>query len=376
MRCFALAFLALAAALVADERQDRLRATVESLCSAKLEGRVRGTDGAKRSAEVIAKAFEAAGLRPFEREGYIDTFPITGQAGAAKSGHNVLGWLPGKPGQPLIVLGAHFDGPGYVNGHLTPGADHNASGIAAMVELARFLASQPGEREFGVLFAAFDDGLGEARLGSARLAKQLGRERTRAMFCLEMLGGDPTPAFTQEFFALGVESSPAWEAAIEAYQGDLTVAQGGIYLVEGLGPRGDYDAFRSLEVPFLYVSTGVTRHLDKPTDTPETLNYAKMAGICDFLASAVAALEKGAAPSFSKAEGNPSTEEVKRVLSLVERVLAARAELNYSENTREALETRAKKLAKLLEKGEIPAGKRDYLQKTLEFVVIVIVQPS
>lgn len=90
--------------------------------------------------------------------------------------------------QTPILIGAHYDAvPG------TPGADDNATGVAALLELARIFASQP--TKYPIRLVAFD--LEEyGLLGSAAYATQLQQQQQplRLMISLEMLGYcNPTP---------------------------------------------------------------------------------------------------------------------------------------------------------------------------------------
>jgi aminopeptidase YwaD len=101
---------------------------------------------------------------------------------------NIVGRLGNRPGAALIVLGAHFDS---VEG--TPGADDNASGVAVLLEAARFLSRTAGRSQ--VLFCAFN--LEELNMiGSSYFARKLKRAGARvdAMISLEMVGyTDPRP---------------------------------------------------------------------------------------------------------------------------------------------------------------------------------------
>ncbi len=99
-----------------------------------------------------------------------------------KNHQNLILNLPAKDRKPPILIGAHYDAvPG------TPGADDNATGVAAMLELARTFAAEP--LRYPVRLVAFDMeeyGL----LGSAEYAADLRRqgEPLRLMLSLEMLG--------------------------------------------------------------------------------------------------------------------------------------------------------------------------------------------
>lgn len=116
----------------------------------------------------------------------VDRHPLPSQ-----SLHNLCLDLPVSASaeqRPPIVIGAHYDA---VAG--SPGADDNASGVAVLLELARFLTQQPAR--FPIRLVAFDQeeyGL----LGSRAYAEDLKQQGqpVRLMISLEMLGyRDPTP---------------------------------------------------------------------------------------------------------------------------------------------------------------------------------------
>ena len=99
---------------------------------------------------------------------------------------NVIGSF-GPEGRDVIVVGAHYDTDGEM-----PGADDNASGVAALLELARLLAHEPLSRRVELVGFALEEMpfFGTGTMGSAIHAASLrasGR-RVRAMICLEMLG--------------------------------------------------------------------------------------------------------------------------------------------------------------------------------------------
>jgi len=111
--------------------------------------------------------------------------------------HNVVGTLPGQdPERPRLLVGAHFDSTAS-----TPGADDNASGIAALIECARLLPPRARAPAAGIAFAGLDleevqTITGKYRVGSralARAARARG-ERLVGALILEMVGYcDPTP---------------------------------------------------------------------------------------------------------------------------------------------------------------------------------------
>ncbi|MEB3356749.1 MAG: M20/M25/M40 family metallo-hydrolase [Synechococcales bacterium] len=117
------------------------------------------------------------------------TFQVRGQ-----NHHNLILTLPAQDSsdRPAILIGAHYDAvPG------TPGADDNASGVAALLELARAFAAEAIAHPIQIV--AFD--MEEyGMLGSAAYAAELAQQQVplRLMLSLEMLGyRDPTPGSQQ-----------------------------------------------------------------------------------------------------------------------------------------------------------------------------------
>ncbi|HMM35186.1 MAG TPA: M20/M25/M40 family metallo-hydrolase, partial [Thermoanaerobaculia bacterium] len=81
---------------------------------------------------------------------------------------NVVGILPGSDparADEAVVLGAHADHLGRVDGVIHPGADDNASGVAALLEIARAFASSPVRPKRTLLFVLWT-GEEEDKIGS------------------------------------------------------------------------------------------------------------------------------------------------------------------------------------------------------------------
>ena len=111
--------------------QAGLRARVEVLSDSLCTGRATGTVGSTRAIAYIGQAFKNDGLLPAEGSFYRGFRTNTG-----RTGHNVVGFLPGS-GAKYVVVTAHFDHLGTLAGTLYPGADSNASGVAALLTMAR-----------------------------------------------------------------------------------------------------------------------------------------------------------------------------------------------------------------------------------------------
>ena len=112
-------------------------------------------------------------------------------AESGRTGHNVVGVTPGWF-RSYIVVGAYFDGLGTLDGAFYPGADSNASGVAALLDLARELASACDDRT-GIIFVAFD-GHNADLAGSRAFLERFRREyRISLMVNLDILGSSMAP---------------------------------------------------------------------------------------------------------------------------------------------------------------------------------------
>ncbi|MCX4406011.1 MULTISPECIES: M28 family peptidase [unclassified Streptomyces] len=244
-------------------------------------------------------------------------------------GANLIADLPGSRTEerPTVVIGAHLD---TVDG--SPGADDNSSGVAAILEIARLLGrlSTPP----AVTLALFDmEELG--LIGSRVVARELSRARPIAgMICLESVGvfsAKPgsqrlPPGFSRAFpdaaravrameyrgdFTLVVHRR-ASDAAAELWRRTAAEASpalpgitlrdprpdgvAGVLLGLAVPPlnhlgRSDHASFWNRRIPALML-TGTANfrnpHYHRPTDTPETLDYPRLASVT--LATAVTAL--------------------------------------------------------------------------------------
>ena len=164
----------------------RLRWDVAALAAAERHS-LRGPSTHATAREYVQRAFLVAGL-----EGHQHTFTYSGRLGT-----NILARKAGRnPALPSLLVCAHYD---TVPESL--GADDNASGVAAMLECARALASAPMLRT--VDFVAFDmeetQPEGEGLVGSSAFVReQVSEARYQGVYNLEMVGYTSGPG-TQGF---------------------------------------------------------------------------------------------------------------------------------------------------------------------------------
>ncbi|WP_324720723.1 M28 family peptidase [Salinimicrobium sp. HB62] len=167
---------------------EEVAATLKYLSSDELQGRATGTDGIELAAQYIEQYFQTHELKPFF-ETYRDSFDVKGV-----TGYNLIGLVEGtdpKLKDQYIIVGAHYDHVGRAKAvegdSLANGANDNASGTTAVLELAKFFADNPPRRSMlFTLFSAEEMGL----VGAKELAKRLKAENLDlyTMFNIEMIG--------------------------------------------------------------------------------------------------------------------------------------------------------------------------------------------
>lgn len=227
--------------------------------------------------------------------------------------NNVVGRRAGSdPARPWVVVGAHFDSTPH-----TPGADDNASAVAAMLEVARMLAAwQPAAtiEYVGFNLEEIQSVLPPVyRVGSLHYVRQLkaGSRKLAGALVLEMVGytgaKQTVPAAvnlvkkvpkTGDFLAAVGDgrSKHLLDIMERAADGVMPLITLSVPLRGWLVPdtrRSDNARFWDEGYPALMVTD--TADLRNPnyhraTDTPDTLNYDFLAGVTAIVARAVRAL--------------------------------------------------------------------------------------
>jgi aminopeptidase YwaD len=350
-------------AKTATDLEANLRKHVEYLASDKLEGRRAGEPGANLAGEYVAEQFRKIGLRPGGdkngKPGYKQAFSYTPVrdphstpadptsapvAPNAKQTFNVIGILPGHDPvlkNEAIVIGAHYDhlghgGPGSLAANSTEihhGADDNASGTAAVIELARQFAKDKKNKRT-VIFMAFsgeEDGLFGSKYYVNNPVWPL--EKTIAMINLDMVGrlsGD-------KLNVGGIGTATDWKQLVELenkYHGTrnglvperiptpripmeseatkVTVSQvvslASLFNLQlnedGFGPS-DHSSFYGKQIPVLFFFTGTHLDYHKPSDTAEKINYAGEAKLIGYVAAISKAIDENRTrPTYAVAKSS------------------------------------------------------------------------
>ncbi len=239
----------------------------------------------------------------------IDLLPETGR------GRNVLARLMAgdAPSDELVIVGAHVDHLGRgiegkslalaeEQGKVHYGADDNASGVAALLEIAEYLADLkargklPLERD--VLFAAWS-GEELGILGSTHFTRSFGGDPDRKSLHPEIaayLNMDMIGRLDKQMSLQGVGSSSAWPREIEKRNVPVGLS---IATSDSAFMATDATAFYLKGVPVLNAFTGAHGDYSTPRDTPDRLNYAGMGQVARLIALITRSLATAAeAPDY------------------------------------------------------------------------------
>lgn len=174
---------------------------IEYLASDSLKGRFTGTNEAKITAEFIANEFRSAGTKSITGvNGYLMPFLVSNKYDNKMIGYNVLAALGGKTkSNEIIMFSAHYDhvGTSSTNPYkitdlfkksdsIYNGANDDASGVVAVILLARYFAAL-NNNERTLLFVAFS-GEELGLIGSKALSQKLQPGEIKAVINIEMIG--------------------------------------------------------------------------------------------------------------------------------------------------------------------------------------------
>ena len=220
---------------------------------------------------------------------------------------NVVAVLVGEGplAEETIIVGAHYDHLGYGGaGSLAPwtkeihnGADDNASGTAALLEVARQLALREEKPRRRIVFMAFS---GEERglLGSAHYVREprFPLESTVAMVNMDMVGRLSDNKLIVAGTGTATEFEPLVDRLNERYQFNITKQPG------GFGPS-DHASFYARQIPVMHIFTGTHSDYHRPSDDADKVNVEGMRRIADMVAEIVAAIDEADARPTYKSTG-------------------------------------------------------------------------
>jgi len=202
----------------------------------------------------------------------------------------------------IIVIGAHYD-----TAWPTPGADDNASGVAALLELARSFTDRNFDRTVRLVAFANEESphYGTDSMGSRVYARRASErdDNIIAMFSLEMLGYYDTTPGSQRFprviepfypdrgdfiaFVANLGSIGLLRRTMKHFRAQATIPSYGLAAPVMLVPdirRSDHAMFWPHGYPAVMVTDTAgfrNPHYHRHSDRPETLDYSRMARVVD-----------------------------------------------------------------------------------------------
>jgi Zn-dependent M28 family amino/carboxypeptidase len=302
-----------------------------------MEGRATGSVGAHRAARFIAEEFRAAGLEPAGDSGYFQrvalvrpespsarsslelapSFAARDSLPEARRGLdvNVIGRLTGSDPvlkDSVVLIDAHFDhiGMTWIEAHadsvrrdsIFNGADDDASGVVAVIEIARHLAAGPRPKRTIIFTAMTGEEVG--LLGTRWYMEHpvMPIAAMQANLEIEMIGRPDT---------LAGGKGRAWLTGYERSTMGEMFAAAGIPIGPDRRPeqsffaRSDNIAFAQLGIPAHTISSfNMHRDYHQVTDDVSAVDFEHMAAVIDAATKAAEVLANGPAPTW-KPGGKP-----------------------------------------------------------------------
>jgi Zn-dependent M28 family amino/carboxypeptidase len=278
---------------------------VRALAAPAMEGRAVGTPGGKKARDYLLARYAALGLQPVGAS-FEQPFTFTPgrglrfwrarfwQAPQPVSGVNLVGRIPGSVApDKYLVVSAHYDHLGIRAGRLYPGADDNASGVAALLAVAGYFRQHPPRHS--LLLIAFD---GEERgLRGARAYVQrpsVPRADTLLDVNFDMLSRSPAG----EIFLSGLHANPQLRPLLDPVRASAvpTLLYGHdlprpFWSGDDWTDSSDHGAFHDQGIPFLYF--GVEDHPDyhQPGDTFQRVDRPFFTAVANTMVDAMVALD-------------------------------------------------------------------------------------
>jgi Zn-dependent M28 family amino/carboxypeptidase len=276
---------------------EKMESHISFLSDTLCHGRGTGTQGGTEAAFWIARQFRDVGLIPLDRS-WSQSFKTAN----GTTGHNIIGMVPGslkKPSDKYIIIAAHYDHLGVLNGKAYPGADANASGTAAVVLLAEmFTAMKSVGSTFGtnIIFAGLDakemdmagsaalwKSIREGRLTDPVTGRKITKDKITLMVNIDQIGSSLSPITKgREDYILMLGSQ-----TLDAVRKNLLFSCNSTYDI-GLdiclsyyGSRQFTDFFWKLSdqkifadngIPSVMFTSGITMNNNKLRDKVSTLN--------------------------------------------------------------------------------------------------------
>lgn len=271
-----------------------------------LEGRDAGQRGGQIAARYIVSMLSEWGIAPLAGQTYYQPFDVAQvtkpqrgpwqvhpdsiakvkSLGAHHLRHlnNILAAIPGKRANEYVIVGAHYDHEGIVpdlaDDCIYNGADDNASGVVAVMQIARAFALSGQQPERTVVFALWD-GEEKGLLGSRFFVNNWQKpEQIKCYLNFDMVGRGPVdnPQHLSYIFTASHPTFGDW------MRKDMEERK--FCFVPAYRPwdnpvgGSDNGSFAKVGVPIIWYHTEGHPDYTRPSDTTNRINFPKLTDIC------------------------------------------------------------------------------------------------
>ena len=280
-------------------------AIIGFLADDELQGREAGMHGSRVAARYLVSCLKEAGIAPLNKDSYYQPFEACSKerqqrgrwhvhpdsVASLKQGtyrslqmDNVLAFIPGERTDEYVIVGAHFDHLGMdetlANDRIYNGADDNASGVSAVLQIARAFAAA-GQKPLRNVIFAFWDGEEKGLLGSKYFVQNCPFiAQVKGYLNFDMIGRDSKPEQPRHVVYFYTASHPAFGDWLKQ-----DIAHYGLQLQPDYRswdrPVGGSDnaSFALRDIPIIWYHTDGHPDYHQPSDHAGRLNWEKVVDI-------------------------------------------------------------------------------------------------
>lgn len=279
-------------------------AHVGFLASDELEGREGGFRGSRIAGEYIVSCLKDLGVQPLnvtyyqpfkayrkerQKKGRFQVDPdsiamLQKEVHECLSLRNILGMIKGKNPDEYVIVGAHYDhlgtDPMLEGDQIYNGADDNASGVSAVLQIAKAFLATGVQPERTVIFA-FWDGEEKGLLGSAFFVRNCPfLNRIKGYLNFDMIGRNNNEANPEQVVYFYTESHPAFGNWLKE-----DMKRYGLRLEPDYRPwdkpvgGSDNGSFAKKDIPIIWYHTDGHPDYHLPSDEADKINWDKLVNI-------------------------------------------------------------------------------------------------
>ena len=279
-------------------------ATINFLASDELQGREAGFHGSRVTSEYIVSLLQWMGVSPLaesyfqpfdayrkerQKKGRLEVHPdsivkLKQEVHQKLSMRNVLGMIPGKNTKEYVIVGAHFDhlgiDPALDGDQIYNGADDNASGVSAVLQIARAFLASGQQPERNVIFA-FWDGEEKGLLGSKYFVQTCPfLSQIKGYLNFDMIGRNNKPQQPKQVVYFYTAAHPVFgdwlKEDIRKYSLQL---EPDYRAWENPIGGSDNGSFAKVGIPIIWYHTDGHSDYHQPSDHADRLNWDKIVEI-------------------------------------------------------------------------------------------------